>query len=128
TLAVGSRYVVVIYDNGSPTPTGTDPGSNTLLQKINAAFLNRLKRWGLPGGALALAKDGQLVYARGYGNSSLGDGTSMNLWRAAPPDDIFRLASVSKTLASALLLRLLSEDRAQLKPQDKASVSGPRGT
>jgi len=102
------RYAGVAVDNGFPVPQGLF-NDNPVLKKVDAVFMNRLKRWGLPGGALALAKNGQLIYARGYGYSKL------NPLTPAQPDDLFHLASVSKPLNQALLLRLLNDD-ASLKP------------
>ena len=105
-LAGGAvRYAGVIQDNGFAEPTGTGTGGNPVLKKLDAAFINRMKRWGLPGGALAVVKNGQLIFARGYGHSNLTTG------RLVQPDDLFRLASVSKPINQALLLRLLNNDK-----------------
>jgi N-acyl-D-amino-acid deacylase len=56
-----------------------------------------LKRWDLPGAALAVAREGRLVLARGYG---LAD-TEQKL--PVRPDALFRIASVSKPPAHAPL-------------------------
>lgn len=102
------RYAGVIYDNGPPPIQGTpDSTNNVVLQKVDAAFINRMKRWGLPGGALALVRNGQLIYARGFGFSDL----SNDHPRLAQPDDLFRLASVSKPINESMLLRLLNDDK-----------------
>ncbi|MFO0954639.1 MAG: serine hydrolase domain-containing protein [Isosphaeraceae bacterium] len=49
----------------------------------------------VPGAALAVARDGRVVYARGFGHADLD--------RAEPvrPDSLFRVASVSKPVTAA---------------------------
>ena len=61
-----------------------------------------------PGGALAVAKDGRLVYAKGFG---LGD-----VVNKAPvePTSLFRIASLSKTLTAVAILKLAQDGKLDL--------------
>jgi len=61
-----------------------------------------------PGCALAIIKDGQIVYARGYGMS--------NLEHRVPiaPDSIFHVASISKQFTDMCIALLAAEDRLSL--------------
>ena len=57
-------------------------------------------KWGIPGGAVAVVKDGRLVYSRGYGYSDLESATP------TPADALFRLASISKPITAVAALKL----------------------
>ena len=64
----------------------------------------------VPGGALAIARHGKIVYARGFGFSNIANHTPVD------PDALFRIASVSKPFTSAAILQLV--ERGQLKLTD----------
>jgi CubicO group peptidase (beta-lactamase class C family) len=55
----------------------------------------------VPGAALAVAKDGKLVYARGFGHAD------KQLGLPVPPGMRFRIASISKPITGAMILRLI---------------------
>ena len=59
-----------------------------------------LKKWNIPGAALAITKDGKLVLARGYGYADFEDKELMQ------PDSMFRIGSNSKVLTSMAILHL----------------------
>lgn len=79
-----------------------------------------------PGGALAVAKDGRLVYAKGFG---LGD-----VVNKAPvePASLFRIASLSKPITAVAILRLVQDGKLDLdakafatldlKPADESKI------
>ena len=60
-----------------------------------------MARWQLPGGQVALAKDGRLVLNRGYGLA--------DVERAEPvqPTSLFRIASVTKAITAVAILTLV---------------------
>jgi CubicO group peptidase (beta-lactamase class C family) len=55
----------------------------------------------VPGAALAVAKDGRLVYARGFGHSDT------QASRPVEPAMRFRIASISKPITAVMILRLI---------------------
>src|SRR5438105_631526 len=55
----------------------------------------------VPGAALAVAKEGRLVYVRGFGYADPDRG------RAVLPKSRFRVASISKPITAAAILRLI---------------------
>ena len=59
----------------------------------------------VPGGALAIMKDGRLVYARGFGLADREEG------RAVQPDTLFRIASLSKPFTAAAVLTLVEQGK-----------------
>jgi len=66
----------------------------------------------VPGAALAVVRDGKIVYARGFGYADPAAGEAMK------PDSLFRVASLSKPITSAAIMRLV--DRGKLSLDDRA--------
>ena len=62
----------------------------------------------LPGGAIAVVRDGRLVFARGYG---LADIQNQELVR---PDSLFRIASLSKPVTAVAVLKLVEDGKLDL--------------
>ena len=62
-----------------------------------------LKARGIPGGALAIAKDGKLLVARGYGLANVQTREPVTL------DTLFSTASVTKTITAAAVLHLVDQ-------------------
>jgi CubicO group peptidase (beta-lactamase class C family) len=74
-----------------------------------AEFRWRLERhredWGIPGFAAAVVRDGEVVWARGFGFADLA-------WRQpAEPHTVYHLASLTKTFAAAVVLLLAEEGK-----------------
>ena len=60
-----------------------------------------MARWQIPGAALAVARGGRLVLARGYGVADHSTGEPVQ------PDSLFRIASVSKSVTAAAVMQLV---------------------
>lgn len=62
----------------------------------------------IPGAAVAVARDGRLVYARGFGMA--------DRLREVPvqPDSLFRIASLSKPITAVAVLKLVEDGRLKL--------------
>lgn len=73
------------------------------LTAFDAAVIGLLEKWKIPGASLAVAKDGRLVLARGYGYSDVGQG------KPVTPDLRFRLASLSKSLTASAIMKLAEQ-------------------
>jgi N-acyl-D-amino-acid deacylase len=67
-----------------------------------------LTKYQIAGGALAVARNGKLVFARGYGYADKATGELVQ------PDSRFRLASLSKPITSAAALLLLQQGKLSL--------------
>lgn len=83
-----------------------------------------MDRWDVPGGAVAVVKDGRLVFARGYGLAN------RSTQAAVTPSARFRVASLAKPLTSAAVLRLVENGRLDLDDRvfdllDEFRPSGP---
>ena len=59
----------------------------------------------LPGAALAVAKDGRLVYARGFGYADI------EQQQPVQPESLFRIASISKPFTAVATLQLVEQGR-----------------
>src|ERR1044071_943039 len=62
----------------------------------------------IPGGALAVVKDGRLVYTRGYGWADRENKSPVN------PTSLFRIASISKPFTAVAVLKLVEADKLRL--------------
>ncbi len=70
---------------------------------FDQVFLDLMADWDLPGGAVAVVKDGRLVLRRGYGLADV-EAEEATRWT-----DRFRVASVSKPVTSAAVMSLVEE-------------------
>ena len=68
----------------------------------------RRSRRAVPGAALAVARHGRLVYARGFGYADPKARTPVQ------PDSLFRVASVSKPITGVAVLRLVERGKVKL--------------
>jgi CubicO group peptidase (beta-lactamase class C family) len=101
---------------GAPpiTPTSADAASTALNSADAAAFLDQyfaqhMGALHVPGGVVAVVKDGEVVALKGYGYS--------NLEKKTPVDadhTVFRLASVSKVFTATAVLQLVQEGKLRL--------------
>ena len=82
--------------SGGGTTTKVTPAQS--FAKVVTALMTK---WGVPGGAVALVKDGKLVMAEGYGLADKDGGV------AATADSLFRIASLSKPITAAAALKLV---------------------
>jgi D-alanyl-D-alanine carboxypeptidase len=82
----------------APGPAGAEP-----LPELDAVVERFLRQRGIPGASLAVARDGRIVYARAYGTADPATGAPVRL------DTRFRLASISKVVTAAAVLRLVAE-------------------
>ena len=80
------------------------PGMGSYDQTI-ADFM---REHAIPGGAVAVLRDGKLIYARGFGYADLESKTPVQ------PDALFRIASVSKPITAAAIMKLMEEGKLEL--------------
>jgi CubicO group peptidase (beta-lactamase class C family) len=99
----GGHRVREIPITGVPVPE---------LASFDRIVSNLMAKWQIPGGSVAVVKDGRLILARGYGWADRENRTPVQ------PDSLFRIASLSKSLTAAAILKLAEEGRLRL--DDKA--------
>jgi CubicO group peptidase (beta-lactamase class C family)/imidazolonepropionase-like amidohydrolase len=85
---------------------------------LDKVALAELKERGTPGAAVAVIKDGQVVYSKGYGVASSETGAPVT------PEMLFRLGSTTKMLTAAALVTLAAQGRLKLDEPLGNSVKG----
>jgi len=95
--------------------TGSIPATRKTVLELEG-FDNLLNSYlrqnpSVPGASLAIARNGLLVYARGFGYSDLETRDTVK------PESRFRIASVSKTFTSAAIMLLVQSGRLKLSDQ-----------
>lgn len=88
-----------------------DPTSQDDISSVDNAVQAFLDEYGVPGAALEVSVNEKMVYSKGYGWANV----DMNL--ETKPDDVFRIASISKVFTSTAILKLIEEN--QLTLNDK---------
>lgn len=78
------------------------------LAKFDTAMLDLMKQYNVPGGQLAISKDGRLVYNRAFGLANVSSGDSVI------PSSKFRIASVSKPITSVACMYLFEKGKLSL--------------
>ena len=87
------------------------------LENFDAAMINLMSTYNVPGGQLAITYKGRLVYNRGFGLANTATQDSVY------PNSTFRIASVSKTVTSIACMKLFEQGLLNLD----AKVFGPDG-
>jgi CubicO group peptidase (beta-lactamase class C family) len=88
----------------TPLTGAAVPGMASFDQSVPAL----LKKYGIPGGAVAVVHNGKLFYARGFGYADVTNKVSV------APDALFRIASVSKPITSAAIMKLVEDGKLAL--------------
>jgi len=87
------------------------------LKSADEMISDFMKSHDLPGGTFAIAKDGRLMYARAFGYAD-------HLYQElTQPYHLFRIASVSKSITSIAIMKLMQEKKLKLSDL----VFGPEG-
>lgn len=86
-------------------------------RKFDRQVEDFMKKWELKGASFALMKDDRLIYSKGYGyaDEEAGIGTDVT--------HVFRIASISKLITAAGIMKLREEGRLRLDDR----VFGPEG-
>jgi CubicO group peptidase (beta-lactamase class C family) len=85
-------------------PTDTPPD----FEQIESAFLAFMQANHLPGASLAIAKNGRLVLARGYGLADV------EQRQPVQPESLLRFGSIGKTITSIAIMKLVEDGKLNL--------------
>ena len=94
---------------GAAAPTTGLP--NPAFDNVDQTITAWMGKYSIPGGTVAIAYNGKIVYSRGYGYANATTGIR------AQPDTLFRVASLSKAVTAAAILKLA--DSGKLNLDDK---------
>ena len=78
------------------------------MESYDQIIPDLMRKYGIPGGAVAVLRDGKLVYARGFGYADVEHKTPVQ------PDALFRIASVSKPITGVAIMKLVEEGKLTL--------------
>lgn len=92
----------------SSVPITGDPVSG--MSTFEAGLIQAMTTAAIPGAAVAIAAEGEVVYLRGIG---YGDATAQT---AVEPDSLFRIASLSKSFTAVAALKLVQDQAASRTP------------
>ena len=73
------------------------------MTNVDEVFSNFMDAWNIPGGSIAIVKDGRLVYARGFGYADKESNEHVK------PEHLFRIASIAKPITSIAIMKLINE-------------------
>lgn len=86
----------------TPLKTGQLPDS---LKDIDQIVAKAMVDWNVPGAAVAIVHDGQVVYQKAFGVRKMGDMTKVD------EDTLFQIASISKTFNAFIWSHLVDEGK-----------------
>ncbi len=114
---VGTEQVAIIGGHWVPSNLRIDNSltDSEMFEGAEKGIEWFMKNWDIKGASVAVARDGRLLYARGFGYASLSDSLQVE------PYHRFRVASVSKLVTAVAVMKLQEEGR--LSVTDK--VFGP---
>ncbi len=92
-----------------PSHTVASGPTSPELAPLDTLMVRFLREHGAPGAALAVARNGQLLYARGFGYADPEAGEPVE------PTSLFRIASVSKPLTAVAVMQLVEAGRLSLE-------------
>jgi len=78
------------------------------MAAYDKAIPDLMRKYAIPGGAVAVLRDGKLIYARGFGYADVENRTPVQ------PDALFRIASVSKPITGVAIMKLVEEGKLEL--------------
>jgi N-acyl-D-amino-acid deacylase len=106
--AVGSAQAAAHNDAMKVQPSEAAGEQVAGLEAFDRIVADLLAHWQIPGGSLAIAKDGRLVLARGYGLADVAANQPVQ------SDSLFRVASVSKPITAVAILKLVDDRQLDL--------------
>ena len=90
-------------EDGSEIPAAQNTLDPALVAEIEAYVTQELDARMVPGAAIGIVKDGELVYAKGFGVKELGGVDPVT------PDTNFLVSSVTKTLTAVAVMQLVEQ-------------------
>lgn len=97
-----------IYPNLNTTIISNKLTDSSQFDLVNKSFEQFVTKWGLTGASIAIAKDGKLIYTRGFGYANKEDKQRMQ------PYNTMRVASVSKLITATAIMKLVEDGKLTL--------------
>ena len=97
-------FLMLELPNCSEETIGTGFG----MDIFDKAIPGLMTKWNIPGGAVALSRNGKLLLAKGYGYADIENREQVQ------PDSLFRIASLSKPITAVAVLKLVEDGHLNL--------------
>lgn len=113
-LAALSSRSVAAQSEATPVASDDMPVSGESVDELadfDTVMGGVMSRWQIPGGQLAIAAEGRLVYNRGFGYASIEDQDEVQ------PHSLFRIASNTKPITAVAILKLVDAGELTLDTQ-----------
>lgn len=79
-----------------------------LTKKLDHLMRGLLDKYEVPGGALTVSKNGEILYSKGFGYADIESRTRLS------PKSLFRIASLSKPITAVAILQLIDQGKLSL--------------
>lgn len=94
--------------SGARSDITDDKGHDALEEQLDRLIGQFLEAHPVPGLAVGIVKEGEVVYAKGFGIAEIGTD------RPITPQSLFHTASLSKTFVATAIMQLVEQDRLDL--------------
>jgi N-acyl-D-amino-acid deacylase len=117
TIPIACLAVLLSCGGEPTTPPVTPPAQPEIpisgaavpgMASYDQIIPDLMRKYAVPGGAVAVLRDGKLIYARGFGYADVENKAPVR------PDALFRIASVSKPITGVAIMKLVEEGRLTL--------------
>ncbi|MFJ2032509.1 serine hydrolase domain-containing protein [Streptosporangium sp. NPDC087985] len=117
-LQAGAGVVPALALGASPAWAAADPIVTGVVPTALAGFDTVMKKYiaerEISCAQLAVARNGKILLARGYGTYTIQTGQKLPLMTVVQPTSLFRVASLSKHITSAAIMRLVQDGKLSL--------------
>jgi CubicO group peptidase (beta-lactamase class C family) len=104
-LLIRARVLLLLICLITPASVGAQNGNQPNLNGLDGFIEHVMKDWRVPGVAVAIVKDGQVIYAKGFGYRDVKKGLKVT------PDTLFAIGSCSKAFTAMALAILVEEGK-----------------
>ena len=112
-LAITALLLASLYALPAQTDTAARSQRDAIYDNIDSYARKVRKDWNIPGYALAVVKDGEVVLAKGYGEKMRGKKNPVDA------NTVFQIGSVSKSFTAALMSMMVDEGKVRWEDKVK---------
>lgn len=99
----------IILNSISPAFANTDMPKDNIENLVDKVIKNDMEKLHIPGAAVVITKDEEVIFSKGYGYADLENEIPVN-----PEKTIFRVGSLTKSLTATAAMQLVEEQRFEL--------------
>ncbi len=100
---INSGYTIAALEETDLSDVEPQPLSDELLAELEEYLVAKMEEWKVPGAAVAIVQDGELVYAKGFGVRDL------DSQEPVTPETQMMIGSTTKSMTTLLMAQLVDE-------------------